>query len=61
MYTGQKSAKTVRLSNRLIVFGSSGFRPISKSAEKSVEINFGSDQKSTEPRLQQPIRTVHKF
>ena len=42
-------------------FGSLVFRSICKSAEKSVEIEFGSDQKSAENLLKQPIRTVHKF
>ena len=61
MYTGRKSAKTERFSDQPIVLGSLDFRSISKSAEKSAEIKFGSDQKSAEIRLKQPIRTVHKF
>ena len=61
MYTGRKSAKTGRFSDQPIVFESLDFRPICKSEEKSVENKFGSDQKSAENRLEQPIRTVHKF
>ena len=61
MYTGRKSAETEWFSDRPIVFGSLDFRPISKSAKISAEIKFGSDQKSAEIRLKQPIRTVHKF
>ena len=61
MYTGRKSAKTGRLSDQPIVFGSSGFQPICKSGDKSAEIKFSSDQRTAENRLKQPIRTVHKF
>ena len=61
MYTGRKSAETGRFFDQPIVFGSSDFRPISKPAGKSAEIKFGSDQKSAENRLKQPIRTVQKF
>ena len=54
MHTGRKLAKT-------IVFGSSDLQPIFNSAKNSADIKFGSDQKSAENRLKQPIRTVHKF
>ena len=32
-----------------------------QSAANSAEIKFGSDQKSAENRVKQPIRTAHKF
>ena len=46
MYIGKKSAEAARFSDRPIVFGSSDFRPICKSAKKSAETKFGSDQNS---------------
>ena len=55
MYTGQKSAKPGRFSQRPIIFGSLDFRPILKPAEKSAEIKFSSDENSAENRLKQPI------
>ena len=48
MYTGRKSVKTGRLFDQSIIYGSSDFRPISKSAETSAKIKFGFDQNSAE-------------